>query len=144
MIKLVRNKYFIGTIVVMSILGALYVGLFMKGDYDYVEKSRERFICLPDKKGFDHITTILEVDDSSEVSDYLDFVKENTTKINFQFGSVSEDQRIYWVRDHEKYNLSEIIAVREEHSLGQPGIERFWIWSYYLIPAPCQSFYIDQ
>lgn len=137
MIQIITSKWFWVLIVLVSILSALYVGLFLDSDYDYVDDSRERYICWSSFKEINSVTTILKANDSVEVNNYMRLVESKTNKINFPFGAVSEDQRIYWIADHEVYDLSQIVAIRDNHTLGKSDVLRFWIWKGYLMKMPC-------
>jgi|GEM_PF-5830524 len=135
--KLYRNRRFWIVIVIISLMSSLYICFFFESEYDLIDERKLRYVCFDDYRT-ESLLTLRSIDNEKEIVSYLKYVKDSG-KFNFNSGAVWNDQKVYFVKSHGEYDLSEIVVSRENPSVGKSGIERFWIWNDYISKSPCDS-----
>lgn len=131
-----RKEYWL-VILLLSIIGALVSLFLIESDYDLIDEAEERYICFDDFKS-NALITLRSADNTADIEAYLLFINASgERKVDIDLGAVWPDQKVYFLRGHEQFEISEIIVTRENPTMAKSAIERFWIWNEYLNKRPC-------
>jgi hypothetical protein len=129
-----RKRFWVG-IIIFSAIGAALALIMTKRKEYLIKNAPEAYICFT--TGL-KIATLGKVSDSTDVRDYLEYVRGNTRFVKWNSGgSIPSGQNVKVLDYSSDSSLIKVLIRREKHTMQYPPEEEHWIHKSYVFFKPC-------